>query len=62
MMCQWFLKCTNEAHGDVAHPVLNHVPTCLRCADKLGLEFEVVYEDPGVREPSVDHGGRAGSS
>ncbi|QIN94208.1 hypothetical protein PP459_gp025 [Streptomyces phage Wakanda] len=38
-MCEWFAKCTNEADGVVKHPILGDVPTCQRCADKLGLEL-----------------------
>lgn len=35
--CQWFAMCDNVAIGTVTHPVLGNVPTCRRCADKLGL-------------------------
>lgn len=38
--CEWFLLCDNQAVGTVAHPILGSVPTCQRCANKLGLTFE----------------------
>jgi hypothetical protein len=31
-ICQWFLRCTNEATGTTPHPILGEVPTCDRCA------------------------------
>lgn len=40
MQCQWFALCDREAAGVVAHPVLADVPTCQRCADRLGLLLE----------------------
>ena len=43
--CQWFARCTNPPTGLVSHPVLEFVPTCQRCADKLGLTF-TYYLDP----------------
>lgn len=39
-VCEWFAACSNDATGNVAHPILGLVPTCQRCADKLGLKFE----------------------
>lgn len=39
-MCEWFALCTRPADGVVAHPILGDVPTCARCAAKLGLELE----------------------
>lgn len=41
MKCEWFLLCENEAIGVSPHPVLEFVPVCRRCADKLDLK---VYE------------------
>lgn len=38
-ICQWFLLCDNPAAGVVVHPVLGFVPTCERCADRLGLSL-----------------------
>jgi hypothetical protein len=35
--CEWFALCDNEAAGVVSHPILGDVPTCERCAEKLGL-------------------------
>ena len=40
MICEWFLLCENEADGTVHHPFIGWVPTCKRCADKLGLKLE----------------------
>ena len=37
--CEWFARCTEEADGIVAHPVLGAVPTCKRCASYLDLEL-----------------------
>ena len=39
LYCEWFARCTNKADGAVWHPVLEYVPTCRRCADKLDLEL-----------------------
>lgn len=39
MKCRWFALCENEAEGYVAHPVFKAVPTCPRCASKMGLKF-----------------------
>lgn len=40
-MCQWFLRCTNEAAVLVAHPVITQgVPTCQRCNDVHDLKGE----------------------
>lgn len=38
--CEWFAACENEADGVVSHPIIGDVPTCTRCAEKLGLELE----------------------
>lgn len=38
VICGWFALCENVAIGVVAHPVLEYVPVCQRCADKCGLE------------------------
>lgn len=37
--CEWFALCPNDADGYVSHPIIGTVPTCKRCADKLGLTF-----------------------
>jgi hypothetical protein len=37
--CSWFALCDHPAAGVVHHPILGNVPTCQRCADKLGLVF-----------------------
>lgn len=39
-MCQWFALCDKPADGVVKHPILGDVPTCQRCADKLGLDLQ----------------------
>jgi hypothetical protein len=33
--CEWFALCANPAEGLLPHPVLDWVPTCSRCADKI---------------------------
>jgi hypothetical protein len=33
--CEMFALCTSPADGLVKHPVLEWVPACKRCADKL---------------------------
>lgn len=38
--CRWFALCTRPSAGTVRHPVLGDVPTCQRCADRLGLDLE----------------------
>lgn len=38
-VCRWFALCDQPADGVVAHRVLGHVPTCERCATRLGLEL-----------------------
>jgi len=38
-LCEWFALCDRPADGVVSHPILGWVPTCQRCADKLGLEL-----------------------
>ncbi len=37
--CLWFALCDHPAIGTVSHPIIGEVPTCQRCADKLGLTF-----------------------
>lgn len=37
--CQWFALCDHPADGLVAHPVLDYVPTCTRCATRLALDL-----------------------
>lgn len=51
MTCEWFLLCENPAQGVVNHPFLGDVPTCQRCAEKLGLEFEpITPPEPDLME------------
>lgn len=33
--CQWFLMCENRAVTLEPHPILNEVPICNRCQEKL---------------------------
>ncbi len=33
--CEWFARCTNEAVGEMPHPILGGVPICERCAEKV---------------------------
>lgn len=33
--CQWFLACDNSPEWLVHHPVLEFVPTCTRCAERV---------------------------
>lgn len=35
MTCEMFALCANDATGVVAHPILEYVPSCQRCADRL---------------------------
>lgn len=37
--CKQFALCANSPDGTVTHPILGEVPTCQRCADKLGLDI-----------------------
>lgn len=46
VICSVFLLCNNPAVGTIRHPILDYVPSCERCANKLGhdiipTEFEV---------------------
>jgi hypothetical protein len=43
-VCQWFALCTNLTDQCVSHPVLGDVPTCERCAAKLGLNRRLPFE------------------
>lgn len=46
-ICEWFALCENTADGVVSHPVLGDVPTCQRCADRLGLDLRPnVHDSP----------------
>lgn len=65
--CEWFALCDNEAAGVVKHPALGNVPTCRRCADRLGLKVEHIritdqqaaYLDARISRPyHVDQLGR----
>ncbi|QDF18479.1 hypothetical protein SEA_RACHALY_84 [Mycobacterium Phage Rachaly] len=33
--CMWFARCTNPANGLRDHPVLDQVPICQRCDDRV---------------------------
>lgn len=46
MRCEWFAMCDHEAVGQVEHPILAPVPTCQRCADRLGLRLEPLPTRP----------------
>lgn len=50
-LCEWFALCTRPADGVVSHPILGWVPTCQRCADKLGLQLARSYD--GILAPWV---------
>lgn len=43
-VCGYFAFCTNVAEGTIPHPILGDVPTCQRCADRVGLALEVSDE------------------
>lgn len=45
--CAWFPRCENDATHFQSHPVLDAVPCCDRCRDKLGLDtpVEAVWAD-----------------
>ena len=36
--CVMFVLCMNEATLLIPHPVLDYVPSCQRCADRLGYD------------------------
>ena len=38
VLCSWFAFCDNPATVLVPHPVLDDVPTCQRCADRVKAE------------------------
>lgn len=33
--CDWFAMCDRRAVLEVSHPILGHVPTCHRCAERV---------------------------
>ena len=37
--CQAFALCENAATGVIAHPILDYVPCCERCARRLESEL-----------------------
>lgn len=37
VICQWFAMCDQEADRLIIFPILGDIPTCARCAEKLGL-------------------------
>lgn len=41
--CAMFLLCENQAQGTVEIGVLGHVPTCRRCAERLGFTLQPGY-------------------
>ena len=42
--CEWYALCENSARGVVAHPMLDDVPTCQRCADRHSLDLQPFEE------------------
>lgn len=52
--CRWFARCDLPADGIVKHPILGDVPTCKRCAGKLGLDLiegDWIMEVPEDTDP-----------
>lgn len=47
-MCVWFLKCDRPAEwatrGPVGNGEFDMVPVCQRCADKVGIPAEELYD------------------
>lgn len=41
-MCRYFALCDREAVGTLVNPVIGLVPTCQRCADKVGAGHRLV--------------------
>jgi hypothetical protein len=37
IVCQWFALCDRPADGVITHPILDDVPCCTRCAEKLDM-------------------------
>ncbi len=37
--CRYFALCDRSADGIVRHPILGDVPTCRRCAERVGAEL-----------------------
>lgn len=59
--CRWFALCDEPAAGTVQHPVLDPVPTCKRCADRLELELEPYEPESFVCREGHWHDGVRGS-
>lgn len=36
-ICEYFALCMNPSDGVVIHPILGDVPTCTRCATRMGV-------------------------
>jgi hypothetical protein len=57
MICEYFLKCKNEATCLVPHPILEIVPSCDRCARKAEYdpdELPRIIEVKGKNEFIVE--------
>lgn len=38
--CRYFALCDRPADGTYLHPILGPVPTCNRCADRVGITLD----------------------
>ena len=61
--CAVFALCDRSAVGFYPHPILGPVPSCKRCADRLGYVLGDAYLGPDptcsygdASEPEHDHG------
>lgn len=54
VICSWFVRCSNVAQWATRGPIggggFGMVPICQRCADKVGIPAEELYEYELVME------------
>lgn len=43
--CRYFALCDHDAVGTYPHPILGAVPTCQRCADRVGVTLDPLETD-----------------
>jgi hypothetical protein len=44
LVCEYFLMCDNPTLMVVDHPILDKVPCCTRCADKMDIPASKRHE------------------
>ena len=44
LMCEWFVMCDRPAEWGALGPDRTYHPICQRCADKVGIPAEELYD------------------